>query len=171
MRGFVLLIMLVYLQIFSLLAVQGVAALGVQKKLLYHQMLADQRRREMLRLLTQIDSTREPQCVVVRQAPAALITRHLSWWRRWGCRLSEGKNYYFYVRERLETDICAQFNDESNQVVAPAYYRNTLLYVSGLSHFQSMLVQDTIAAPGQVPPSCNGGIKRVNPGRQMLRWL
>src|SRR3990167_4674200 len=171
MRGFVLLTMLVYLQIFSLLAVQAMASMVFHQKMLHRRLVADNGRLSVLSVLARIDSTHEPSCTVTVKPPAYLSTRGINWWRRHACLISAEEFDYFYVRESLGTDDCGVITNQSNQDVMPIYYRNTLLQVSKVTQPQRLLVQDTIVLPGSTPPSCSGNLKQVKPGRQMLRWL
>ena len=59
MRGFVLLMMLVYMQVFSLLAMQGVASVIAEKKQMNRRIAAGHQRRQMLVVMTQIDRMNE----------------------------------------------------------------------------------------------------------------
>lgn len=168
MRGFVLFIMLVYLQILSLLAMRGAAAIIDQKKSFHHQSERYRQQQNLLIMLDQVDAVMQPACVISKTYPLELLRQDVSWWKRHGCQLIQGKNQYFFVRERLQKDDCAVVTNSYNHLVIPVYYRNTLLYDSGVT---TLLVQDTIVLSGSFPPSCSGVPRKVREGRQMLRVL
>lgn len=168
MRGFVLFIMLVYLQILSLLAMRGAAAIIDQKKSFHHQREWYRQQQNLLMLLDQVDTVKQPACTISKTLPRELLRHDISWWKRHGCRLIRGENQYFFVRERLQNDDCAVVTNSYNHLVIPVYYRNTLLYDSGVT---ALLVQDTIVLPGSFPPSCSDVPRKVRQGRQMLRIL
>lgn len=170
-RGFVLLIMLVYLQIISLLAMHGVAVIIYQKKTYHHGIESHQERQQIMSLLAQADAMKRPQCMIPI-TPVYQLARHsIQWWKRHGCVLGDGKKQAFFVREKLNIDACEQETDVYNHLVMPIYYRNTLLYDWRVSSAGAIILQDTIVVPGGLLPACPNTPKKVNAGRQMLRWL
>ncbi len=170
MHGFVLLIMLVYLQILSLLAVRGMTAVIYHKKLLRHESESFLQRHEMMSILAKIDIVKAPVCMIRKAVPLDQLRHDINWWKRHGCQIINGKNQYYFVREKLSVDRCAQVTNVYNQQVIPVYYRNTLLYDSGVNVINTLLFQDTIVFPGDSAPSCTGILKTINRGRQMLRF-
>jgi hypothetical protein len=113
----------------------------------------------------------EPLCLIRKSAPLDQLHHDINWWKAHGCLIMKGKNQYYFVREMLAVDRCAQVTNVYNQQVIPVYYRNTLLYDSGVNAINTLLIQDTIVFPGDAAPSCTGMPKKINPGRQMVRWL
>lgn len=169
--GFVLLIMLVYLQIFSLLSMQALSSATVYKKFEFNQLVVFQKRRQVLDVLAFLDQKPQVSCVMTMRSHKWFLHQSSAWWRRHACHISFATNDYYYVREMLDAGTCGVTSNEYKQQVTPIYYRNTLLQVSGVSAHQSLMVQDVVVWPGQNPPVCNKTLWHVNTGRQMLRWL
>lgn len=170
-QGYVLLMMLVYMQIFSLLAMQVTADIIYQKKAAMHRHSIYQLRRQAIRVLSDIDRMTDTSCNINKMSPARLAMQDIRWWRRRGCYLNRREIEYFYVREVLGDDDCATIITPNKQQFTVRYYRNTLLQVVALTPESTVLLQDTIAVAGPVPPVCSLKLKQVKSGRQMLRWL
>lgn len=168
MRGFVLLIMLVYTQVFSLLAVHGTASLLARQQLLREHLTLADRQSRALAVLARIDRMAESSCLVTIQQYSSLAQHSSGWWRLHACRMQTGGDEYFFVREFLGADSCSSMRNAKNQLVMAHYYRNTLHQQSAAG--TPLLVQDTIARPGKSPPVCDT-LRQIKPGRQMLRWL
>lgn len=160
MQGFVLLIMLVYLQLFSLVAIQGMSALLLQQKTLRLRLAQLEQQQAVLAVLDKVDHYARPSCTVPVQ-PYRMMQRPEHWWKLRGCHLNSAGIDYYFVREDLGTAPCSLIK---YQRVTAHYYRNTLYQHQGL------LVQDTIARSDKLPPAC-GSPREVHPSRQMLRWL
>ncbi len=171
MRGFVLMVMLVYVQIFSLLAMQAMAVLAFHKKAIFHGVLANQQRHLARYSLAMIDAEPASSCLIGRYKVVDFARVGVEWWRLHGCHKTTPNSEYFYVREDLGIDPCAQLEIQSKHGDAVRYYRNTLLYITSLSDYRSTLIQDTVAVPAVTSAACVGDVKRIKPGRQMLRWL
>lgn len=171
MRGFVLLVMLVYLQIFSLLAMNAMAVVAMHKKELFqgYDLIRDRLRAQ--ELLLGLSHQQVNGCQVAMHTTDEIDRADLNWWRRTGCHGIKDSREYFYFREDLGVDACGAIEYEDKQLVAARYYRDTLLYLSKLSYYQSVVAQSTFVVPEHVPLECKESIKRLHPGRQMLRWL
>ena len=170
-HGYVLLMMLVYMQIFSLLAMQVAADIVYQKQSAMHRQSTYQLRRQALRVLSDIDRMTDASCNINKTSYARLAMHDIRWWRRRGCYLNRGEIEYFYVRETLGVDDCAVIITSNKQYLTVQYYRNTLLQVVALTSEVNGILQDTIAVAGSMPPVCSHTLKQVKSGRQMLRWL
>lgn len=170
-QGYVLLMMLVYMQIFSLLAMQLTADIIYEKKSAIHRNSTYQLRHQALRVLSDIDRMTDTSCTINKMSPVRLTMQDIRWWRRRGCYLNRGEIEYFYVREVLGVDDCAVITTVNKQQVTVKYYRNTLLQVVALTPEITLLLQDAVAVAGPVPPVCSFTLKQVKSGRQMLRWL
>lgn len=171
MRGFVLLVMLVYLQIFSLLAMNAMAVVAMQKKQLYQGYDLIKDRLSTQELLLGLQHQQVDGCQINMHTPDELDRADLNWWRRAACHGVKDGREYFYLREDLGVDACAMVEYEDKQLVAVRYYRDTLLYLSKLSYYQSVVGQSTFVVPEQTSLECKEAIKRLHPGRQMLRWV
>lgn len=170
-QGYVLLMMLVYLQIFSLLAMQVAADVVYQKKSSMHRLSIYQLRRDALRVLVDVDHMAGSSCEINKMSASELAVRDIHWWRSRGCYIRRGEMEYFYVREALGIDHCGVIISENKQQLAVQYHRNTLLQVSTLTPGVTVLLQDSVASAGSVQPVCSINLKHVKSGRQMLRWL
>lgn len=172
MRGFVLLVVLVYLQILSLLSMQMMASFISLKREQFHQLVVYQQRQKALDVLATVDQVRQPLCSVKINSALQLSFKSLSWWRQYGCHDTHDNYEYFFVRERLGVDTCSVISHQYKQQLAPVYYRNTLLQISAANEYnRALIVQDTVAMVSEQPPHCSDTLRRVKAGRQALRWL
>lgn len=170
-QGYVLLMMLVYMQIFSLLAMQAMADVVYQQQTARHRISNDQLRREALKVLADIDRVPAVSCRIEKMTTSQLASHDIQWLRSRGCYINRGEIQYFYVRETLGMDNCAVISNEYKQLVTPLYYRNTLLQLYGLNKQENVVLQDTVAIASLAPPVCSIKLKLVKSGRQMLRWM
>lgn len=169
--GFVLLVMLIYIQVISLVAVQSLLLSGGMLKTNRQSLIVGEMLRSAIAIMKSIDESDAAACMVERQSLVMLKRHELGWWQVHGCRFNGGNNINFYVRERLGIDTCAALLSPNKQMVAPIIYRNTLLQVSGLNHHVRAILQDTIAVESRTLPACNQEIRVIQHGRQMLRRL
>jgi hypothetical protein len=145
--------------------------LAFHKKAIYHGMVANQQRHLARYSLAVIDGEPVSSCLISRVKVVDFAKAGVEWWRLHGCHKTTLNSEYFYVREDLGVDPCGRVEGQSKQRDAVRYYRNTLLYIASLSYDRSALIQDTVAVPAVTSAACVGDVKRIKPGRQMLRWL
>jgi hypothetical protein len=166
MQGFVLLIMLVYMQVITLAAAHGIMSVIADKQYNHHTLRVREQRNEMLMILNQIDHQTSVVCLTKARSLRWLKRRELSWWKYHGCQINGKHSVYYYVREDIDTDACALLNGNDGRAYASAYYRNTVL-----EPVTRMMLQDTIILPAQSSETCNNQTRTIASGRQMLRWL
>tara|TARA_R110000868_G_scaffold177378_6_gene415790 strand:- start:44 stop:556 length:513 start_codon:yes stop_codon:yes gene_type:complete len=163
--GTILLIVLVYLQLFSLLAMQGLASLGYDRKMAKLQMAQFMHHEDALTVLTVLD--RERKVCPGPYSASALIYKPLSWWQEHACYGQFKGQPYYYLHEVLDVDRCVSISGSATPNRAALYYRTTLYYAADVS----ALVQDTFVTQSQLSPACDHPVKNISAGRQSLRWL
>jgi Na+/proline symporter len=162
-HGYVLLIVLIFMQIFAWIGLQG---LSYSITILKTNRLAWQRlqhiadARKILRGIA-VSSN----CLVPQMAAHFLKRKSLHWWEKKACH---GSNYH-YVIEFLGTNACALIQWK-NKLVSSQFYRLSLLLVSD-QHFDRMILQTTIALPYTELLACEDKNYQINSGEHMFREL
>jgi len=161
-RGFVLLTVLLFIQIYALIGMSALLAVLLEQKL-----IADQKSRRLLlneaelrlsRLAASIASLSE-FCRITPQPESRFRSRPLSWWAASSCTESAAGYRSYYVVENLASDPCAQF------------YRLTLLLTHAPEADQKVLLQATIALPAPESEHCDAQPHSVNWGPQSWHEL
>jgi hypothetical protein len=167
-KGYVLLTVLIFLQLFVLLGLYGLlsAKLSLRTTRDIYQQSAT--RLEMQQLLNEVElnllaypcKSRAISLFTLKQA-------NLNWWQEHGCSTQKnGQELYFYI-EDMDVDACAII--KSNQALTSQYYRITLAKFSGQQAI--ILLQSTSIRPVSPTTICLLQPHFVSLGRQMLREL
>lgn len=174
-RGFVLLAVLIFLQIFSMLSLYGLAMIRVQHKTNQHywqHMAGEISARNKLLILEQKLLSESPECLREIMPVAEIIKKHLVWWQQNACTASSDTQQYYFFTEYLGKHPCVGVTiSQTKQIVAANYYRITLLAYR--DHFLSskLLLQSVVVSPGDQAILCPDTIRTVRPGMQQRREL
>lgn len=135
--GFVLLILLVFMQIFFLL---GIMAFMSAEMTLRSMVGAWKKQLEVLVANHVLQDIKlQGQACVYSVLPAArLALKPTSWWLHNGCSISKDGVNYYYVIENLGT------NNLNNQSIEKKYYRVTLMKYAQISHDAKIILRRTI---------------------------
>ncbi|HTM63222.1 MAG TPA: hypothetical protein VL360_01825 [Gammaproteobacteria bacterium] len=170
-QGFVLLIMLIFMQMVALLIAREISMLAYLKQSLFHHVMDVQQENEMQAVMRLVDHYKRPSCMINHMSHSAISNMSLRWWLKHGCKIRFHGNEYFFVREYLGVGACIGIRNQHNQVVVTEYYRNTLLYHSDINELERQLMQDTVAIPGNNIAVCSGQLRLIESGRKMLKRI
>lgn len=170
-HGFVLLVVLIFMQMLFLLngcLLESVLLLTkVNRKMALHEDYYHQAER-----ILSIEETSAifnlPHCLIAFTSPEVFTEKPLSWWEMQGCSGNFQSLQYYYVVESLGTDSCAVVS-RAQQTVA-AWFRMTLFLYSAKSEARIFL-QSTFLRPGISGELCVGRQYVVLAGRQSFREL
>jgi len=174
MRGFVLLVTLVFLQVFIMTGLFALLQVSLVFKKNFHLWLGEEGRRTAIMLLHDVERQVEmhlPECMVTVIAATDLSARQIGWWRQNSCEIATDAGEYHYVVEALGIDACALVKDDKNNSLAADYYRVTLLALPGDIKGARILLQGTVIKAAHTMLACNDSPHYVNLGRQMLREI
>ena len=174
-KGFVLFTVLIFLQLFSLISLQGITAISMNIKSCRDLWQRNRHRQEINHLLHRLEfhllSEKERvACLISTTLPEELAQKPISWWQQFSCSGIFLEKRYYYVVEALGKDSCAAIKYDTNHIVIAEYYRITLLFLQGQANDQVALFQSTVAKAGDEIASCYPS-HAVKPGRQMLREI
>lgn len=162
-QGFVLCVVLVFLQLFAMLSLYQLMRVSYAIKLsnqqLQHALFVLQAR-VMLRKLAQADV----ECEINAISDLSLQHHTLDWWQSNACYFQRNKINYFIVQERLGDDPCAVVSHKRSAL----YLRDDLLAVQ---NSERVILQGTIVKVSAVPLSCATRPHAVRVGLQMIREL
>lgn len=174
-HGFVLLIVLIFLQIFSLMGVAAFlnAKMGFKIAREFEQKNTFfSSSKYILRLLAAKMTVDKIHCLIEIIPATEMATKPPFWWKQFSCGGQLSEIHYYYVVESLGQDPCAIIeNSANNQKLIADYYRITLLSLSNKMKSVRILLQSTIAKASPSSLSCTNNLHRVTIGQQMWREI
>ncbi len=165
-NGYVLLVVLVYLQLFGLLILSALSNRGKLQKQIQAKQWHFRQRHEARVLLAQLDRMYQSSCLRPVSSTAYMLHQPFSFWQAFACRGGDGWAEYYYFWQDIGIDRCHRMNEGDGMGLSVRYIRLTLVYAGA-----AVIVQDTYAYPTQLALDCHEDIKEVSPGRVALRWL
>lgn len=169
MTGFTFIVILIFLQIFSLLSLYSLSQAALVMKQNNHSWEGHVQQLNAKKILASTEEKnleRLNQCQIPVTSSHILIHKPLFFWQSQACR--SGKGYYFVV-ESLGADPCAMIKIPNKQDKIAHYYRITLLTISGTLHAAKYFMQSTIATPENPILACQDKLHNVLLGWQMRR--
>ena len=169
-QGFALILVLIFLEIFSLLSITA-----LQSNILAARMTHNQWHKNTLiyaanQQLTSLASQSSFSCLMQPIPTQKLIQRPLSVWQQSSCTGNLSAFTYYYVVETLGNDSCAHIiNTAINTTVN--YYRITLLLIDSLHPAIKTLLQATTVTPGTGGNVCHAVMREIMNGQQTLHKL
>jgi hypothetical protein len=164
--GFVLLMVMVFLLIFSALSLYGLTRAASTIKNIHRMQQFQIATMQAEKILDRIEYAEMEPCVIPTIAADEFANKPLSWWERTVCGGKEKNLKYHYVVEALGNVPCATLNDGTAR-----YQRITLFALPALCKGATILLQSTVIKPGVSNLSCEEPHHLVKPGRQMLRVI
>lgn len=169
--GYILFIVLIFLQIFCLL---GLYELSSIMSLLKTDSQSWERKKLLLHLhsvLHHLENNflkQEINCLIPVIAPSLLIKKSSAWWNQHACH-----NIKFnYVVEFLGENACAIVGmNSNNETLSAKYYRITLMDLSAKIAHSNLLLQSVIATTNNKVLACFDKPFQAVLGEQMLREL
>lgn len=170
--GFVLLIVLVFMQLIAVLGLCALRAARIEYKINADDWQFKQYELTVKSILSLIEHSFYPgQADCLLSFTDHLGAKPLAWWKTMTCTGNFSGNQYYYFHEFLGNDQCAIIKFQDKEVVA-AYYRFTLLFLPKSNFDVKYLLQSTIAVPDVTDVSkCLGNVHLVIAGQQGLRRL
>jgi hypothetical protein len=171
-KGFVLFIVLIFLQIFSLISLYSLTTLSAMTKSNYHLWQGESFRYQSRKTLSEFASKFESAlstCSIPITPANELASKPGSWWQLDACQEKVNGLNAFYTVELLGEDACATIANNNNLIAR--YYRITLLTLSDEFHGASYLLQSTITVPAAPTVTCQQTRHAVKAGQQAWREL
>ncbi len=176
--GFTLVMVLVFLQLASMLALYELLRASQVLRMLRATHLQDQGLSAAKNMLTEIALEFIPEtlaCNVPLRTMRKSYQAQKQWWLQHACIKTEGEIKYYFVYETLGVDPCGYINNiDNNQSFAAIYYRITL-YAEPLNVKSSgaFILQSTLAKSSRERLSCLSIHLQheVYSGLQMMRLL
>jgi len=172
-NGFVILIVLVFMQILILLnwyVINNVLLLTrFSKNMAVHDLLYHQAKCVLTRVEAEVVSNL-PDCLISFTDTDLLIAQPLTWWKAQSCSGNSQTFKYYYVVEPLAVDSCA-IVDPVKKTIA-SWFRLTLFLYLNKGNARIFL-QSTLVRPstGGAEQPCTGSHHTVQVGRQSSREL
>jgi hypothetical protein len=176
-RGYILLLVMVFLQVMASLALNDAMLCANASKGIHgwsrssaEYVLA---MRALLAIETRIELNQDHTiCLLATIAPHLIPSKSISWWHNNACLYVYRKKSYHYFLEYLGNDGCSRiYNIYNNQYDAASYYRITLTSQGDEKRFQPIILQSTLAISSGVRLSCENAAHMIHAGRQMVRVL
>lgn len=172
-QGYILLIVLIFLQLFSVLGLYELTAitwsLKVSKDAQQQEALHDEAL-QSLGAAEKMVGGDEPVCLVSVGVSDTAAQNSNDWWAEWGCEGQLASSTYYYIVEFLASDPCAvvgKFNN--NQALTANYYLITLVSLPKSASLAKIILQSTIIKADNKPKLCTEKPHLVYLGRQMWR--
>lgn len=167
-HGYILFIILIFLQIFSLLSLNGLTNSIMSFKTNYFVWEKIKNLRAAKEVIQQFAefTTIPPTCFIPQLSSNELAGKSLRWWHKNGCRLAN----YYYVIEQLGVNSCALI-DENNESKASIFYRFSFLTLNSELVFDKRTLQGVIAFPFTTSDSCTEKTYLIKRGVQMIREI
>lgn len=164
--GFILPIVLLFLQLFSMLGL-----FGLQQILYGTQFIAlHQRKMQVLNsineILTQIEQMPYDQSCLL-ETTLDFTKQPFNWWQAHACYGRHTDISFYYCVENLGQDPCAVQADNRN--IVANYFRYTVYVIVESAINSKLIIQSTYAKPSELTSICKGKSRLALFGRQM--WL
>lgn len=164
-KGYVLLIILVYLQLFALLMMANIRLLSGYKKQVREQTQLGEKRNAILSVLNDLGLQLTPECRLNAYSPAFVQKQSLSWWKTHACTHDHAGHLYYYIQVDLGTANCLGVKDANNQLKAAHFYKDVVMMGD-----QEMLADETIVVPDEALLACPTPAEEIQAGKRRIRW-
>jgi Tfp pilus assembly protein PilX len=167
-QGFILLIVLLFMQICALLGLDAMEFSWINNRL---SRLAWDRYRMTMAVNEIVQNVEQnvlsfPQNCVISVLPVnEIIKKPLSWWNQQSCAGNFHSIQYYYVLESLGVNSCAHIRQSS---AVADYYRLTFLAKDEAGSAE-MIVQSTLVKVAKISEPCKNKVHQVDAGRQS--WI
>lgn len=165
--GFVLIIVLVFMQVFALLSWCAIEGVLLEMKMLQQHQVSSQVMSNAEQILKKVEDSLlhyQSSCLIPQIESAQLLSRSLHWWQSSvTCAGIFRLFQYYYVVEFLGNDPCATVTSAALTTVN--YWRITIL-VKPFVGSEKVWLQSTIATASDIRADCHGVFHDINIGRQ-----
>lgn len=170
-NGFIILVVLVFMQIFILLnwyAIENIVLLLRESKNSVEQERIYEKANHILSRAESSVISHSPECVIPIMYSSQMVRQPLTWWAAKSCSGNFQGFKYYYVVEPLARDSCA-IVDRIKKISA-AYFRITVFLYSDKEDARIFL-QSTLVKPDDSSDVCKSSQHSVQTGRQSWREL
>jgi hypothetical protein len=169
--GFILFIVLVFLQIFSLISLYSLTMIESTMKSGNHLWQGYIFRQKSESYLHKLETyiLQKNNCIIPITPAVVLKNKSSQWWQLNTCHENVNEIQYYFVVEVLGEDDCAII--ESSQNINAQYYRITLNAKSSQLSNSHYILQSTIALPSSNIANCDIKPHLIKQGRQSFREL
>lgn len=170
-NGFVILIVLIFMQVLILLNWYGIKNILLLNRFSKNISVHDKLFENAQNSLKQVEANLilgMPDCVISFMEPSQIVSEPLSFWQAKSCSGNFQMFKYYYVVEPLPIDLCAIVDQVKN--TSAAYFRITLLLYSNNDDARIYL-QSTFVKPNVLLTPCKTLQHNVQMGRQSWREL
>jgi hypothetical protein len=175
-QGHVLIIVLVFLMIFSFMGLHSLIYTAEMIKTTHDKITKDNNLLSANQLLKQIEnhlvSSTSP-CMVPLMPAFMFAKKPLFWWQHYGCHGRFRDAEYYYVIEFLEKDSCGIIKEKQYNDNLAFFQRVTLCFSPRQSIVEKIILQSTIVKPieRENTITCPNRTRVLRVGRQTLRRL
>lgn len=168
--GFVLFIVLIFLQIFSLISLYSLTMIESTMKSGNHLWQGYIFRQKSESFLHKLENSvlQNKKCIIPVTAAIVLKNKTMQWWQLNTCHDNVNEIQYYFVVEALGEDDCSIMD---LQKTTAQYYRITLSAKSRQFDGSRYILQSTIAEPSSNIANCDIKPHLVKQGRQSWREL
>lgn len=169
--GFVLLVVLVFLQFFILLSLFGLTNVKLMLKASYDNQGYDRLLLAAKQFLFALSNDKNviANCDIPISEPASIAMQTKSWWQMHACSDNYNGIQYYYVVEALGAYPCTMIIDGNSTYIAK-FDRITLLAES-TNWDGHVILQSTKATPSKEQMKCAQTVHFIKEGRQMFREI
>ena len=174
-HGFILLVTLFFLQIFSLCTLAEFMLIRLNLKSVRHRLERSHHVLESLTIFKALENDallQLPDCMIPAIATQTLVQHPITWWKRHGCSGAIDSILYYYILESLGSNPCQIIEkiDENHNIIAN-YYRITFISLLHALRINKIVLQSTIVTAKQNTQPCTDTPRHVKIGRQIWREL
>lgn len=169
--GYILIVILMFLQVATLLSLYAIQALWLENKLSHdhlQRMIIYMQVEHLASIIEQQLQETNSICIVQTMSSEELRTKPITWWENESCAGIFQSIQYYYVVEPLGEDPCAHIRQTKESTAN--YYRLTLLGLDKDSG-DKLLLQSTFVKENPSAHSCEGAVHQIDAGQQSLRTL
>lgn len=175
-NGFVMLIVLVFIQLFALMGLYSLTQIMQHMKLNAEIWQKEEYLRQANYILHQIENQllfTLPLCRISIIPATDMVRKPILWWETHGCSGNFMGIQYYYVLEFLGNESCVSVKkqENNNHGLTVDYYRLTLSCLLNVEKSKKIVLQSTIAKISDKLLSCQQRLHEVVLGQQMQREI
>jgi hypothetical protein len=166
-KGFILIIVLLFLQMFVLLGFYVLQASWLDNKGSHARLEEYYTFNQLEQLLQKTEQNELSSCLIPPVALNDLKNKPISWWQTQSCAGNFHSIQYYYVFESLGKDSCAELKSQGR---IAGYYRLTLMIFHPNGE-PKLSAQSTMILPEPAELTCQGVTHQVEEGRQSWQLI
>ncbi|GEM_PF-1279574 len=174
--GMVLMLVLIFLEIFGMLSVRALQNCVLEKRITnnqFNKLFIFSSAQQIIKMAeTHLEQSENVTCSIPVTPVYDLLHKSLDWWQSGiSCTGNFNLFQYYYVIEFLGSDPCALIEHGDNPQQNADYFRITLLTTNYDTLGARIFLQTTLIKAGKAKLACLGSRHAVSKGRQSWREL